>query len=74
MFWKKLKIYKNQVSFFFFFEFSIIHFHSFNKQDEQQQDLKEEANKNAFKKLEIHATQNVNVAQESAPSQRYDGK
>ena len=42
--------------------------------DEQQQDLKEEANKNAFKKLEIHATQNVNVAQESAPSQRYDGK
>ncbi|XP_027205287.2 dnaJ homolog subfamily C member 2-like [Dermatophagoides pteronyssinus] len=42
------------------------------KSNEQQQDLKEEANKNAFKKLEIHATQNVNVAQESAPSQRYD--
>ncbi|OTF76191.1 dnaJ-like protein subfamily C member 2-like protein, partial [Euroglyphus maynei] len=42
------------------------------KSNEQQQDLKEEANKNSFKKLEIHATQNVNVAQESAPSQRYD--
>lgn len=45
-----------------------------NSKKVESQVLKEETNKNAFKKLEIQSNHiSDNVVQESAPSQRYDG-